>query len=187
MHDIVQAIRRRGDYMDEKLIKKARERDADAFTELMRSQMQNMYKTARSVLEHEEDAADAISDTILACWEKIGQLKEDKYFRTWMTRILVNKCRDIQRKKAALFFTENVPEVAAEEKGFRNLEWEQTLDSLEERYRTAVILYYTEGFKTSEIAEILGIPESTVRTRLARAREKLAVHYEISKTRRKMV
>ena len=61
----------------ENLIKKAKLRDADAFTELMQQQMQNMYKTARSVLGNEEDVADAISDTILACWEKIGQLKQD--------------------------------------------------------------------------------------------------------------
>ena len=52
------------------LIKKAQERDADAFTELMQSQMQNMYKAARSLLSNEEDAADAISETILTCWEK---------------------------------------------------------------------------------------------------------------------
>lgn len=173
--------------MDETLIKKARERDADAFTELMMSQMQNMYKTARSVLSNEEDAADAISDTILVCWEKIGQLKEDRYFRTWMTRILVNKCRDIQRKKANLFFTDQVPEVETEEKGFENLEWEQALESLDEHYKAVVVLYYAEGFKTSEIAEILEMPESTVRTRLARAREKLAAHYQIPQGRRKMV
>lgn len=173
--------------MDDYLIKKARARDADAFTELMMSQMQSMYKTARSVLDNEEDAADAISDTILTCWEKLGQLKEDRYFRTWMTRILINKCRDIQRKKENLFFTDEVPEIESEEKGFTNLEWEQALESLDERGRTVVILYYVEGFKTSEIAEILQIPESTVRTRLARAREKLAVHYGVSMERRRMV
>ena len=58
------------------LIKKAKERDADAFTELMQSQMQNMYKAARSLLSNEEDAADAISETILTCWEKIDRLRD---------------------------------------------------------------------------------------------------------------
>lgn len=173
--------------MDNHLIKRARARDADAFTELMTSQMQSMYKTARSVLNNEEDAADAISETILTCWEKLDQLKENRYFRTWMTRILINKCHDIQRKKENLFFTDKVPEVESEEKGFANLEWEQALESLNEHYRTVVLLYYAEGFKTSEIAEILQIPESTVRTRLARAREKLAVHYGGSAERRRMI
>lgn len=159
------------------LVKRAKARDADAFTQLMQSQMQTMYKTARSVLQDEEDAADAISETILTCWEKMEQLREDRYFRTWMTRILINKCRDILRKKENLFFTDEVPEVGAQENGYVNLEWEQALDALAEHYRSVVILYYVEGFKTSEIAQILQIPESTVRTRLARAREKLAQDY----------
>ena len=82
-----------------RLVKRAKRKDADAFTELMESQMQNMYKAARSVLCNDEDIADAISDTILVCWEKFSQLKEDRYFRTWMTRILLNKCTDILRKR----------------------------------------------------------------------------------------
>lgn len=83
----------------ERLISQARKGDPDAFTALMESQMQNMYKAARSVLCNDEDIADAISDTILVCWEKFSQLKEDRYFRTWMTRILLNKCTDILRKR----------------------------------------------------------------------------------------
>lgn len=89
----------------EELVILAKKRDADAFTKLMQTQMQNMYKTARALLENDEDAADAISDTILACWEKLDQLKNPEYFRTWMTRILINKCNDILRKKKELYFT----------------------------------------------------------------------------------
>ena len=61
--------------------------------------------------------------------------------------------------------------------GYENLEWQEAVKSLDERYRLTVMLYYGEGFKTSEVAAILDIPESTVRTRLARAREKLAEMY----------
>lgn len=161
----------------EELIKKAQQHDADAFTELMMSQMQTMYKTARAILSNEEDAADAISDTILACWEKLGQLRENKYFRTWMTKILVNKCKDIIRKKQNLLFTDEMPDIPSKDYGYENLEWKQTLNELDERYRTILILYYVEGFKTSEIAEIMELPESTVRTRLSRGREKMAQRY----------
>lgn len=64
----------------EDLVRLAQKWDADAFTELMQSHMQNMYKTARALLENDEDAADAISDTILACWEKLDQLKKSRLF-----------------------------------------------------------------------------------------------------------
>lgn len=159
------------------LVKKAQDRDAMAFTELMQSQMQTMYKTARAILQNEEDAADAISDTILACWEKLPQLKQAAYFRTWMTRILINKCNDIYRKKENLWLTETVPEQSSKDAGFENIEWNEALKMLDEKYRLVIMLYYVEGFKTSEVAAILDIPESTVRTRLARGREKLAVAY----------
>ncbi len=169
------------------LVKKAQNRDAAAFTELMQSQMQNMYKTARAILQNEEDAADAISDTILTCWEKLSQLKQVSYFRTWMTRILVNKCNDICRRKENLWFTEKVPEQPSKDTGFENIEWNEALKQLDEKYRLVIMLYYVEGFKTSEIAVILDITESTVRTRLARGREKLAVDYYPESQRRRLI
>lgn len=156
------------------LIEKARTRDADAFTELMAGQMQYMYKTAFAILVNDEDAADAISDTILACWEKLGMLRETRYFRTWMTRILVNKCYDIQRKKELLVSEETMPDIPVQEKSYEVTEWKEALSKLDEKYRIIMTLYYVEGFLTREISEILDIPESTVRTRLARGREKLS-------------
>ncbi|MCM1160685.1 MAG: sigma-70 family RNA polymerase sigma factor [Roseburia sp.] len=94
----------------ETLIKRAKKKDPDAFTELMQSQMQNMYRTARAILMNDEDSADAIQETILACWEKLKDLKEDKYFRTWMTRILINRCYEIIRANQRMVCMEELPE-----------------------------------------------------------------------------
>lgn len=94
-----------------------------------------------------------------------------------MTKILVNKCKDIIRKKQNLLFTDEMPDIPSKDYGYENMEWKQTLSELDERYRTILILYYVEGFKTSEISEIMELPESTVRTRLSRGREKMAQRY----------
>ena len=158
------------------LVKKAKEREPDAFTELMQSQMQNMYRTARAILMNDEDAADAIQETILVCWEKMKDLKEDKYFRTWMTRILINKCYEIIRTNQKLTFTDELPETAVEA-DVSNLEWKEALAALDEKYRLVLVLFYSEGFQTKEIAKMLKIPNSTVRTRLARGREQLVKYY----------
>lgn len=168
------------------LITEAKRGNPDAFTKLMQLQMQNMYKTARAILYNDEDIADAISETILTCWEKLGQLKEDRYFRTWMTRVLVNKCNDLIRKKQQLIWKDEIPEVPEYDAGFENAEWKEALNSLGEIYRLVMMLYYIEGFKTSEISQILEIPESTVRSRLTRGREQLAELYDL-KDRRKTV
>lgn len=162
----------------EKLIKEAKAGNPDAFTRLMKSQMQNMYKTAGAILINDEDIADAVSETILACWENIKSLKEDRFFKTWMTRILVNKCNDIIRKKQ-YYLDYDMPEEPYNDTGFENAEWKEALNTISEKYRLVMVLYYIEGFNTGDISGILDIPEGTVRSRLARGREQLAGVYGI--------
>ena len=160
----------------EKLIKEAKAGNPDAFTRLMKSQMQNMYKTAGAILINDEDIADAVSETILACWENMHSLKEDRFFKTWMTRILVNKCNDIIRKKQ-YYLDYDMPEEPYNDTGFENAEWKEALSTISEKYRLVMVLYYIEGFSTGDISGILDIPEGTVRSRLARGREQLAGAY----------
>lgn len=162
----------------EKLIKEAKAGNPDAFTRLMKSQMQNMYKTAGAILINDEDIADAVSETILACWENMHSLKEDRFFKTWMTRILVNKCNDIIRKKQ-YYLDYDMPEEPYNDTGFENAEWKEALSTISEKYRLVMVLYYIEGFNTGDISGILDIPEGTVRSKLARGREQLAGAYGI--------
>lgn len=159
------------------LVKRAQRRDADAFTELMQSQMQNMYKTAWAMLRNNEDAADAISDTILVCWEKLGQLKQTEFFRTWMTRILINQCNDILRQRKREYPVDEVQETAKCSQEYENVEWMEMLNGLDEKYRMVMILYYVNELKTTEISDILHMPVSTVRTRLSRGRNQMASLY----------
>lgn len=107
----------------EELVERAQSGDTDAFVELMESQMTNLYKAARAMLSSEDDAADAISDTILTCWEKLGQLREKRFFRTWMTRILINHCKDIYRRRQRGGYLDEVPETAYRDPGYENREW----------------------------------------------------------------
>ena len=82
----------------EDLVKRAKRHESEAFTELMQLYMTDMYKVAYAILMNDEDVADAIGDTILICWEKMNQLVKIQYFKTWMTRILINKCYDMRKK-----------------------------------------------------------------------------------------
>ena len=85
--------------MNEFLIQKAKKGDKDAFCRLMDEQVQSMYKVACAYLKNDEDVADAIQDTILSCYENLKSLKQNKYFKTCMIRILINKCKDILKRK----------------------------------------------------------------------------------------
>ena len=85
--------------MNEFLIRKAKKGDKDAFCRLMDEQVQSMYKVACAYLKNDEDVADAIQDTILSCYENLKSLKQNRYFKTWMIRILINKCRGYPAEK----------------------------------------------------------------------------------------
>lgn len=91
------------------LVKRSISGDADAFLELMEKNSLAMYKVARGILDNDEDAADAMQDTILTCFEKIHTLKNPEYFKTWMIRILINECNKIHRHYKNFSRAEELP------------------------------------------------------------------------------
>ena len=159
-----------------KLIQKAKRRDPDAFTELMNLYMRDMYRTAVAILMNDEDAADAIQETILTCWERLSSLRDNKLFKTWMTRILINKCYDIRDKRIEAVDISEHEELAFHEEE-SNLEIKEALGQLDEKYRVPLMMYYGDGYSTKEVAAILHVPESTIRTRLSRGREQLGRYF----------
>ena len=164
-----------GKISEEQLIARAKKRDPDAFVSLMQLHAKKMYRVALAILLNDEDAADAIQDTILACWEKIHTLREERYFGTWMTRILIRKCYDLRDARSHYADAEEIPEPARED--HYNPELKGALGALDEKYRAVMVLFYAEGYRTDEIAQLLRVPKSTVQTRLQRGREKLAKYY----------
>ena len=154
------------------LIEEAKNKDPDAFDRLMKTQLQKMYRIAISMLQNEEDAEDAIQETVLKCWQKIGQVRNDEYFENWLTRILINQCNDILRAGKKIIYVEDMPEIIHEDNYFTN-EWKGVLSSLNEKYRVVMELYYVDGFSTKEIAGMLHITNTNVRSRMVRGRKQL--------------
>ncbi len=158
--------------MDMLLVKRAQKGDTEAFIQLIENHKISLYKTAKGYLKNEDDVADVMQDTILSAFEHMEDLKSVRYFKTWITRILINQCNDLlrQRKRCVLVeWAEDTQTVAPEnDRGFYEL-----LEELPENYRTIFLLYYGEGFHTKEIAQILEMNENTVKSRLKRGRKKL--------------
>ena len=111
----------------------------------------------------------------MKAFSKIDTLKNDKYARTWLIRILLNECYNLVRRSSKFISLENLedsPKMNAEEtKDYSELY--AAVNSLKEELRLPVILYYIEDFSVREIAQILEISEGAVQKRLARARGKL--------------
>ena len=166
----------------EHLVTKAQQGDGRAFVRLIEMNKQSMYKVARSYFTNDEDIADAIQDTIETCYRSISHLAEAQYFRTWLTRILINKCIDILRKNKREHPVSEFPEYGESSMELNNYEFNELMNSLDEKYRTILLLYYGEGFKISEIAQLLDMEENTVKTRLSRGRSKFRELWTVQET-----
>ena len=164
-----------------RLVKRALARDPDAFAELICAYKQDMYRVAKSYLRNDEDVADAMQDAILTCFEKLPSLREPDYFKTWLIKILINKCNDLLKAGKRYVSIENIPEEGFRDTGQENIEFMMLMDSLDEQYRTVLVLRYSEGFSVREIGEILGLTESAVKARLKRGRDKVKKVYEHNK------
>ena len=152
------------------LVKKAQQQDAEAFIQLMEMHKESMYKIAHSYLKRDADIADVMQETILDCFEKIQTLKDPNYFKTWLIRILINNCNDIIRKESKVCLLEHYEGLEIEAVAEDLMEFRELLNSIDEKYRTILILYYVEGYRIREIAGLLDMNESTVNSRLRRSR-----------------
>ncbi len=158
--------------MDALLVKRAQREDVGAFVELMEKYKTALYKVAKSYLGSEDDIADVMQDTVLAAYEHIKELKNASYFKTWLTRILINQCKDFLRQQKKYVVSDKIAETSYEMPE-NNREFYELIKELPEDYRMIFLLYYGEGFKTNEIAQILDVNENTVKSRLRRGRDRL--------------
>ena len=103
--------------MTDQLVRRAQRGDKDAFVALMEQYKAALYRAARAILHSDEDAADAIQETVLEAWRSLPKLEAPRYCKTWLTRVLIYNCYDILRRKKRETPVEFLPEQAAEEQG----------------------------------------------------------------------
>lgn len=159
------------------LVKKAKKGDGEAFIQLISQYELTLYRTAKRLGLKDEDIADLIQDTILTAFEKIKSLKEEKYFNTWICRILLNNCYRFMKKdkRSLLLDTATLHELQHQDKN--SLEFDEALNGLSESQRIALTLYYVNGLTTKEISEFLHESEGTIKSRISRAKQQLKNNY----------
>ena len=131
-----------------------------------------LYRVAKSICFYESDCEDAVHEAILRAYEKLATLREEKYFRTWITRILINECYKINKsKKYEVSFSEYTLSEEAKTEEFSYVF--DAIMRLPDKIRITVQLHCVEGYSVEETAKILGIPQGTVKSRLSQGRAKL--------------
>ena len=137
-----------------------------------------LYRVSATLLHQPCDREDAIQECIYRALRKRDSLRDDRYMQSWVIRILINECYSIHRKARWERPSEKLPEPPpmpgpdADPAVFR------ALFSLDEKMRLPMVLHYVEGYPVEEVAKIMRIPTGTVKSRLARGREKVRSEME---------
>ena len=130
-----------------------------------------LYRTALLYLGSESMALDAVDEAVYKGFCGYKKLRQEEFFDTWMTRILINVCNTELRRRKKEIAVEELPETAAEE--FDALPLKEAVARLPKDLRAVVVLRYFTGLTVAETAEALNIPQGTAASRQRRALELL--------------
>jgi RNA polymerase sigma-70 factor (ECF subfamily) len=172
------------------LVERAQEGDEAAFTLLVSQRQDQLIRLAWSILRNEADAVDAAQETCIAAWRELPRLRDPERFDAWLTRSLVNRCRDMLRRRRRATIREvritdeartldpadagvgssggGVDDAYVDADAIR-----RAFALLKPDQRTYLALHYAEDRSIAEISAIVGAPEGTVKWRLSRARQAL--------------
>lgn len=167
----------------------AMKNDKDAFSRLYESIYIDLYKMAFYIIGNKEFAEDAVSETVIDAYKGISALKDSSNFENWILKILTRKCKQSLRIKynKISVFNSNVKNIDNLEPSSKlvisnpedKTDIQQALKKVSPEDRVIISLCIIEGYKSNEVAEILSMKATTVRSRLNRSLAKIKKYLEV--------
>ena len=145
-------------------------RTADGFGVAVKQIERLLFAASYSILGNSDACADAVQNALMKAWENRSNLRDRARFKSWMVQIVQNESKNFLRRKSNLPLDESIP---GKETNQDRFDVKRALAKLPEPARLIVMLYYFERYSVKDICAILRLPEGTVHSRLARAREQL--------------
>jgi RNA polymerase sigma-70 factor (ECF subfamily) len=167
------------DPSDEELVRRHLAGDRVAFGMLVERHQRRVYNLAYRMLGRPEDAADAAQEVFVICFRKLGSFRGRSAFTTWMHRVAINVCHDALRRRSREMVTdegevEPPPGPDHAEASAAAVDVHRALQRVPDDFRTVLVLHDVQGVPYEAIAEALGAPIGTVKSRLHRGRVALA-------------
>ena len=165
------------------LIEKAKKGDKDSFTQIILMMKDNLYRIARMRFQNEDDINEVVQLTIIEVYNSLRKLRDNKKFKSWVIKILINYCNKQFKKKSKDEKEQNI-EIDIEEKNdeiarkIDQIDFYNLIKTLDYKERLSLMLFYAEDLSYKEISKILKEPESTIRNRNSRAIDKLRKKYK---------
>lgn len=174
---------------DRRLIEQCLEGRSSAFGELVLRYQDRLYSAVLRIVDHSDDALDVVQDSFVNAYQSLGSFKGDSEFYTWLYRIAFNTAISLKRRRRVLLSLEHGSEGsgvvepadpsletrpgAAMERSEDERQIQAALNRLSTEHRSVLILKDMEGMKYEQIAEVMGVPIGTIRSRIHRARLEL--------------
>ncbi|OEH85683.1 hypothetical protein BHU72_02495 [Desulfuribacillus stibiiarsenatis] len=170
--------------ISEEIVNLAKQGDREALVVILKNSENAIYQTAYYLTKNEADAKDLTQDTLLRVYQKFHTYQGQASIKVWVQRITTNIFLDkVRKKKAQLFSLDNEAYQYIPDEGYsveeqvegqmKSQEVREAVQKLPEQYKLVVVLRYLQDMTYKEIADILEIPENTVKTHLFRARKHL--------------
>lgn len=175
--------------METRLVLLARKGDRRAFAELVNLYADKLYQLAYRLTGNRQEAEDVVQETFLRVYRNLERYDEKLKFSTWIYRIAANLCIDRLRKRRAVYSLDAQSGEHEDLDGYSMLPGDdrtpesevllsetqqlvhRAIESLPPKYKSVAVLRYLQDLSLQEIADVLGIPVTTVKTRVHRARE----------------
>ena len=172
--------KKQNEHKEYELINKAQNGCDESFELLINTYKEYLYKTAFLYVKNEHDALDIYQETIYNAYINISKLRNVNFFKTWITRILINNV-NLKNRHYNKFQDEQVEDYIGEIEYCNieeNIDLYDAIDTLDEKYKTPIILQYFQDFTVTQIAEVMECNENTVKSYIRRGKKKL---YDILK------
>ena len=183
--------RRMNGVTDKAIVERVLKGDIDAFAVLVNKYQDRIYSAVLNYVSNPEDAVDVAQETFVKAYSKLRSFDSASAFYTWLYRIAINTAIDFLRRRKSRP-ADSLDDDKYSEYGFEPVSTDLSADpemvlsrgeqmqtlrnaiqSLSEKLRSVVVLHDVEGLSQEEVAEILGIPVGTVKSRVSRARAEL--------------
>ena len=160
----------------EELVERAKNKDKTAFSELIIKVKKELYLIAKTKLNNEEDIADAIQETLLISYKNLKKLRKNEIFKTWIIRTLINECNKTYKRKSKHIISyeeKSLENYVANNKNDEQIDFDYLIKPLNDEEKIILTLFYRSKYSIKEISEILKINENTLKSKMARARNKI--------------
>jgi RNA polymerase sigma factor (sigma-70 family) len=167
------------EHLHGEIIERCRQGDRDAHYQLYKLYSRSMYNIGYRIVNNEPEAEDVLQEAFISAFRNLNHYRGDASFGSWLKRIVVNKAINLLKSRRTERFPEDEnfdleEEVWTEEEfPFSVEQVRKAIEQLPDGYRSVLSLYLLEGYDHGEIAEILGISESTSKSQFNRSKKKL--------------